>query len=191
MAGHALIEAHLAVLARHLPPDTVDELADGLTETYRRHRDDGVDPDAAARAAIAEFGHPEVILASFTRQAPGRRAALALLGTGPLFAACWGPSLILGRAWTWPISPTATAVFALLLLAVVASLITAATSHHDYRRTRLAAAGGAGLVLLDAAALAAVALAAPVWVWPMALAVPASLARIGLTLRSLPTIVTR
>jgi hypothetical protein len=191
MAGHVLIDTHLAALARHLPPDTVDELADGLAETYRQHRDRGLDADAAATAAIAEFGSSEEILASFTQHAPGRRVALALLGTGPLFAVCWGPSLMLGHAWTWPVPTAAAAGFGTVLIAVVATLIVAATSHRNYCRTRLAALGGGGMVLLDAAILAAVVLAAPALVWPMALAIPASLVRIGLTLHAVPAILTK
>lgn len=38
MASHHLIQEHLAELARHLPADTVDELADGLIETWQRSR---------------------------------------------------------------------------------------------------------------------------------------------------------
>lgn len=188
MAGHVLIDTHLATLAGRLPPGAVDELADGLTETYQHHLARGLDPDAAATAAVAEFGDPDQILAAFTRQAPGRRAALALLATGPLFAACWGPSLIMSHAWAWPVPIGAEVAFGLALLGIVAILAIAGTSQHDYGRTRLAAAGGIGLIVLDAAMLAAVVLAAPTLVWPMALAIPASLARIAFTARSVPRV---
>ncbi len=188
MAGHDLIERHLAALARHLPTSAADELADGLIETYQHQLARGLDPDTAATAAVAEFGDPGHILAAFTRHAPGRRTALVLLATGPVFAACWGPSLILGQAWTWPIPFAAEVAFGLVLLGIVATLAVAATSKHDYHRTRLAAAGGIGLVVLDIAMLAAALLAAPALVWPMAVAIPASVARIGLTIRSVPRI---
>lgn len=79
MAGDDLIAAYLADLSGRLPADAVDELADGLTETYRRHLSTGVEPASAARAAIREFGEPEVVLAAFVAQSPGRRAARALL----------------------------------------------------------------------------------------------------------------
>lgn len=190
MAGHALIDAHLTQLRSRLPADTVDELADGLTETYQHHLTRGLDPDTAAATAIAEFGHPQQVTAAFTRHAAGRRTARALLASGPLFAACWGPSLIIGQAWHWPIPTAAFVLFALGLLAVVATLLAAATSQHNYHRTRLAGAGAAALILLDTAMLAAVLLAATTLTWPMAIAIPASLARIGLTLRSLPHILT-
>lgn len=188
MAGHVLIEAHLATLARRLPAGAVDELADGLAETYQHHLARGLDPDAAATVAVAEFGDTEQILAAFTRQAPGRRAALALLATGPVFAACWGPSLIMSHAWAWPIPLAAEVAFGLVLLGIVAILAIAATSHRDYGRTQLAAAGGIGLIVLDTAMLTAVVLAAPTLVWPMVLAIPASLARIGFTARSVPRV---
>lgn len=190
MAGDALIEQHLATLARRLPADAVDELADGLAETYHHHLVQGLGPAAAAEAAVTEFGDPDQIVASFTRQAPGRRAAMTLLATGPVFAACWGPILVLEHAWVWPVPIAATVLFGLVLLMMVMVLVIAASSRHDYRRTRLAAIGGIGLVLLDTAALAAVLFAAPALVWPMAIAVPASLARIAFTIRSIPTVLT-
>ncbi|HEU5469485.1 MAG TPA: permease prefix domain 1-containing protein [Actinophytocola sp.] len=188
MAGHALIEAHLATLAGRLPAGAVDELADGLTETYQHHLARGLDPNSAAAAAVAEFGDTDQILTAFTHHAPGRRTALALLATGPVFAACWGPSLIMSQAWVWPIPIAAELAFGLALLGIVAILAIAATSQHHYGRTRLAAAGGIGLIVLDAAILAAVLLAAPTLVWPMVLAIPASLARIIFTARSLPRV---
>jgi hypothetical protein len=191
MAGHTLIDAHLAELARQLPASAVEELADGLTETYQHHLGRGLDPTTAATTAITEFGRPEQIITAFVRHAPGRRTALALLATGPIFAACWGPSLILGQAWAWPIPTTATLAFGLALLGIVATLAVAATSRHHYPRTRLAAAGATGLIVLDATMLVAVLLAAPSLVWPMALAIPASLARVGLTARALPHLMAR
>lgn len=186
MAGHALIDSHLAQLAHDLPAEAVEELADGLTETYEHHLARGLDPTAAATAAITDFGDPNLINAAFTRNAPGRRAALALLATGPVLAACWAPSLILGHAWTWPVPLAAAVAGGLTLLAVVATLTVAATSRHSYRRTRLAALGALGLAVLDSAVVAAVLLAAPALVWPMAIAIPASLIRLCLTARTLP-----
>lgn len=185
MASHTLIDAHIAELARQLPAEAVDELADGLTETYKQQLARGLPPTAAADAAIAEFGHPDQIIAAFTRQAPGRRTALALLATGPIFAACWGPSLILGGSWAWPVPTLVPVAFGLILLGVVATLITAAISRR-YSRTRLAMVGATGLIALDLAMLALVLLAAPTLVWPMIFAIPASLTRIGLTARTLP-----
>jgi hypothetical protein len=186
MASHRLIDAYLADLARRLPAGAVDELADGLTETWQHHRTNGLDSAAAAHAAIAEFGTAEQITAAFVAQAPGRRIALALLATGPLAGICWGTGLIATRAWTWPVPTPAAAAFVVGLLAVVASLITAATSRRNYQRTRLGTIGGLGLVLLDITMLAAVLNLAPTLAWPMVVAIPASVIRIGLTLQTLP-----
>lgn len=185
MAGHDLINAHLAQLTHQLPAEAVEELADGLTETYEHHLTRGLDPTAAATAAIADFGDPDQITAAFVHHAPGRRTALALLATGPVLAMCWGPSLVLGHAWTWHIPLAAALAGGLALVTIVATLAVAAASH-AYPRTRLAAAGAIGLVLLDASVVAAVLFTAPALVWPMAIAIPASLIRLGLTSRALP-----
>lgn len=186
MASHQLIDDYLADLARRLPADAVDELADGITETWQRHVANGEPPPAAAHTAIAEFGTTEQIIAAFVAQAPGRRTALALLATGPLVGVCWGTSLIAAHVWTWPIPPAVATAYALGFLATVATLATAATSRRNYRRTRLGTAGGLGLVLLDIGMLAAVALLAPTLTWPMLAAIPASVIRIGLTLHTMP-----
>lgn len=66
---------------------------------------------------------------------------------------------------------------------MVALLITSATIRRSYRRACLGDAGGLGPVALDVAMVAAVLLVAPALVWPMLVAVPVSLTRIGMTLR--------
>jgi len=191
VASHELIDDHLRALADHLPPETVAELADGLIETWQRHLEAGRSATEAARTAIAEFGDPDQVVAAFTAAAPGRRTARFLLGSGPLVGACWGASLISGRAWEWPLPALVPVGFATALLLISAALATAASSRRHYRRTRLGGLGGAGLVVLDLATVAAVVLISPAFVWPMALAIPASLARAGLTLRALPTALAR
>ena len=42
-----LIRGYLAALAARLPASVVEELADGLTETYRFYLSRGLDPEAA------------------------------------------------------------------------------------------------------------------------------------------------
>jgi hypothetical protein len=54
-----LIRGYLDTLAARLPASVTDELADGLTETYQFHRSRGLAPEAAAKAAVAEFGPAE------------------------------------------------------------------------------------------------------------------------------------
>lgn len=190
MASHHLIDTYLAELAPQLPANIVDELADGLEETFEHHRRRGLRPASAAAAATAEFGHPDQITRAFTRQSPGRRTALTLLATGPLFAALWSTSLITAQAWTWTIPTGAAVTFGATLLATAAVLVAVVTSR-SYVRTRLAGPACGSLILLDAAMLAAIALAAPALSWPLALAIPASLARIGIAARNLPRILAR
>jgi hypothetical protein len=190
MAGHHLIEAHLAELRRRLPTDLVDEIADGLAETYQRHLGFDGRPDTAAAGAIAEFGDPDTIVAAFARQSPGHRTALVLLATGPAVGACWAATLILGHAWTWPVPDPLRLAFGLALLAAVTALVIAAASRISYLRTRFAAAGCLALIALDLAMIAAAVFAAPDLIWPMAAAIPASLTRLALTTRAVPRILT-
>lgn len=184
MADHHLIGDYLDALARRLPADAMEELADGLAETYRHHLSRGLDADRAARAAIAEFGAVDVVLAAFVRQSPGRRVALGLLYSGPTVGVCWAAALVAGHAWTWPVPAPLEAAVAATLLAVICCLVIAATSRRSYRRTRVSAAGGVGLIVLDAIVLSTVALAGVPLVWPMVVAVPASAARLALTARA-------
>ena len=185
MAGHHLIDAYVEELARRLPADTVDELADGLHETWRRHLDAGLSAPVAARAAIAEFGTPAQVTDAFVAYSPGRRTARTLLATGPVVGVCWGSSLVAAEAWTWPVPAAVGVVFVVTLLSVVGCLLAAATSRHSYRRARLGGVGGAGLVVLDMVMLAAV-LVVAVFVWPMVFAVAASVARVAMVARRFP-----
>ena len=76
------------------------------------------------------------------------------------------------------------------MLAVIGLLAVAGTARRSYRRTHLAVAAGLGLIGLDAVIVVTAAVAAPAFVWPMALAVPVSLTRIALTARALPRLLT-
>jgi hypothetical protein len=184
MADHRLIGEYRARLARRLPADAVEELADGLTETYSHHLSRGLDADAAAAAAVAEFGEPDVVLAAFVGQSPGRRMAVALLYSGPAVGACWAATLVAGHAWTWPVPASLKATVGTTLLAVIGCLVTAATGRRSYRRTKVSVVGGLGLIVLDAIVLSTVLLTGVPLVWPMVVAVPASAARLALTTRA-------
>lgn len=188
MAGDDLIRRYLAVLERRLPAEAVEEIEDGLTEAYGNRRRAGLDPAAAAQAAINEFGEPDVVIAEFVRQSPGRRAAWALIGSGPAVGACWALSLVLGRAWTWAVPIGVPVIVGSVLLAVIVVLLAAATGRRSVRRTKMTAGAALGLIGLDCAVLTILATTAPLFVWPMALAVPASLTRVALTARALPRI---
>jgi hypothetical protein len=186
-----LIAGYVAGLHRRLPVAIADEAADGLIETYEHHLASGAGEQAAAHAALAEFGDLGTVAGEFTRQAPGRRAARMLLATGPVAGACWATALILGRAWTWPVPAAAQLSFGAVLLLAVLALAVAATSRHSYQRTRLTAAAGPVILVLDATAVAAVALAAPALTVTLGFAAGASLGRIAFTAWTLPRLAAR
>lgn len=155
-----MIGDYLDALRGRLPADAVAELADGLLETYEHHRVRGLDPDAAAWAAVADFGAPDTVIRAFVQVAPGRRTARTLLATGPIGAACWAAALLTARAWTWPVPAPAAGAFAVVLVTVAAVL--AAACRLPYRHSRRAAlAGGVGLLTLDAAAVTGLLMLAP------------------------------
>ena len=186
-----LITSYIAGLRRSLPAALAEETAAGLLETYEHHLASGAGDHDAARAAIAEFGDLALVVAEFTRQAPGRRAARLLLATGPVTGSCWAAALILARAWTWPVPAALRLGFGAALLLAVAGLAAAATSRHSYRRTRLAAVATLIILVLDVTAVTAVLLAVPARTWALGLAVAASLMRITYTSRRLPRLTAR
>src|SRR2546430_12848958 len=124
-----LIRGYLEVLAARLPGAIVEELADGLTETHRFYLARGLSPDAAAEAAVAEFGPAEEILAAFARVNPARRAARRLLGLGPVVGGCWVAALVTSRAWPGP-APTRV-VLGLVLVSCIGLLAMAALGRRD------------------------------------------------------------
>jgi hypothetical protein len=188
MAGHELIDTYLAALGCRLPAEAVDELADGLHEAWHHRLATGLPPADAARAAIAEFGTVEQVVHAFVVDAPGRRSARLLLATGPLVGLSWGAGLVTAHVWTWPVPLPAAVAFGMALIAMAGVLLIAATGTSSLRRTRLGMAGGLGLFALDLTMLAAVFVVAPALSWPMYAAIPASLARMAFTVRSIPAI---
>src|SRR2546423_8628205 len=138
MPGPHLIDDYLAALSADLPGRIVEELADGLDESYHRHLGQSNDPDAAARAAVAEFGEPRVIVAAFTDASPGRKTARRLLAAGPVVGLCWAGVLISARAWTWPVPVLARVLFGVALITGIGLLAAALLGRH-YR----AVGGGA------------------------------------------------
>jgi hypothetical protein len=186
VARYPLIDAYIGDLAKGLPTSIVDELADGLIETWEQHMADGLSSADAERAAIDDFGTVACIRKEFVAQAPGRRTARMLLATGPIMAASWGMSLVTAKVWTWPIATPLVVAYGVTLIGTVAALVFAGTSTRSFRRTQIGKVGAFILAGLDGAMIVAVATAAPMLVWPMAVAIPASLVRIGLAFRSLP-----
>ena len=185
MPGPGLITSYFDALVGQLPGPVVEELADGLGETYRRHLGLGLGPDAAAQAAVAEFGAPELIAAEFTRTHPARRASRRLLAIGPLVGVCWAVALVTGRAWTWPVPLAARIVPGVMLVTVVALLAIAARGIRYRPVGRAGTAGCVGTATLDGFMIIGVLAADPAARWAVAVAVAASAARLGLSARLL------
>ena len=177
-----LIRRYLEVLAARLPGPIVEELADGLTETHRSYLTRGLSADAAAEAAVAEFGSAEEIVAGFARVNPARRAARRLLGFGPVVGGCWVAALATSRAWPGSL-PTRVAL-GLALVSCIGLLAVAALD----RRYRVASysgvAGCVGFAALDAALIVGVLVVAGVASWVTAVAMAFSSARIALCARA-------
>jgi hypothetical protein len=185
MAQSRVIGGYLAELSAQLPAPIVAELADGLEQTYRRHLGQDLSTDAAAIAAVAEFGEPQVVIAAFTDANPGRRAARRILVTGPVVGACWGTALIIDRVWTWPVPIGGPIVLGMALITVIGLLATAAFGRRYRSVGRAGAAGCLGIAALDATMLAVIMFAAPTVIWPVIVAVSASVARLTFTTRNL------
>jgi hypothetical protein len=191
MPEPSLISDYLAALAAQLPERVVEELADGLDQTRQHYVNQGLDADAAASAALAEFGEPNVIIAAFIRLSPVRRAARLLLATGPVVGACWGAALITGRAWTWPVPDLGRLLLGAALIGVIGLLAAAAFGRHYRPVGRAGAAGCIGIAALDTVLLIMVTVTIPTLIWPVIPAIAASAARATFTARILRPILAR
>src|SRR5258707_3811849 len=99
VAEHGLIADYHAALAAGLPAELVDEVIDGLIEADAKYRQQGLNAENAARAAITEFGVPSLVIEELTQATPAKRIARRLMVTGPVVGLCWGAALIDARAW--------------------------------------------------------------------------------------------
>jgi hypothetical protein len=128
------ISAYLAALNRALLPGPprvrdgiVDEIADGLLAAADRHRGHGAPPAAAVRAALSEFGPPQLVAQAFAGElavAGARRLLGGLLLTGPLIGVWW---LLLLAPRHWPPNP-ADLVAAIPALPVVGATVALAVA---------------------------------------------------------------
>ena len=186
MPGTRLISDYLAALSADLPAQIVEELADGLDETYHGYLGQGLAPDAAARAAVEEFGEPRVIVDAFTDASHSRKTARRLLAAGPGVGMCWAVVLITARAWQWPVPVAARVLFGVSLITVIGLLAAAAFGRHYRLVRRAAAAACVGTAVLDAMMIGTALAAAPVLVWPVTAAVALSAGRSAFALRNVP-----
>ena len=191
MPGSSLIGDYLAVLAAQLPAPIVEELADGLADTYQSYLRQGMAPGPAGESAVAEFGDPHVIVADFTRVNPARHGARRLLLTGPVVGGCWAAVLITTRAWAWPIPIPARVTFGVALLTVIGLLAAAALGTRYRHAVHAGIAGCLGVIALDTLMVASATFAVPSVTQVTAGAMLASGARIALSVRTLRPILTR
>jgi hypothetical protein len=141
-AARRIIGTYLAELADQLggPPAAraaiLAELEDGLWTATVADQAPGMSPEAAAGSAVAEFGPPGTVAASFGPElaaATGRRVALGLLTSGPLVGSSW--LLVAAASWTWAgreppaaLGLVAGLVSLVLVVAVPAALLSVAVS---------------------------------------------------------------
>ena len=184
-----LISSYLAVLEAQLPASIVEELADGLAETHRSYLRQGLAPDLAAESAVAEFGEPQAIVASFTRVNPARCDARRLLGIGPAVGACWAAALITGRAWAVPLP--ARILLGLALITCIGLLAAAALGKRYRLAARTGVAGCIGMTALDLVLITGVMFAVTSVTWVTVTAMAASTARIAVTTRALRPVLAR
>jgi hypothetical protein len=186
--GPALIQEYQAAISARLPGRIAEELADGLDDTYRSYLGQGLSPDAAARAAVAEFGEPEIVAAAFTRSSPSRRIARQLLAIGPAVGACWAAVLIASPAWSWPVPVPVRVLAGAALIVIIAMLGIAASARRYLLARRAAAAACSGLVVLDMLAVSVAVLSIWSLPWPVILALPASTFRAGFIARAIRSV---
>jgi hypothetical protein len=209
----ALISGYLDDLASALPGPgparsaVVSEIGDGLLETVGSYRASGLPDDEAVRAAITDFGEPNVVAAAFRPEFALRRArrtALGLIASGPLVGAAWLAGAVAaslpptryqlsGLWWALPIVGLAIVVAApSSVLAVLATgrlgLRLALPSSLPSRAASIAsiAAVSADTLLFAILGLYALTTPAPRPLLPLAPAIVASLARVWLAARACP-----
>lgn len=183
MAEHGLIQHYTDLLLAELPVHLAEEVADGLAEANTKYLRQGLSPDGAAQAAIAEFGDARAVVEGFTRRSPARCTARRLIATGPVVGGCWTLALITGRAWEWPVPNVARLLLAATLIASVIVLLMAAMARRYRLAQRAGVTGCAGLALTDAFAITLVITTAPSIGWLAALAACASASRLVLVFR--------
>ena len=184
MAEHCLIADYHAALAAGLPAELADEVIDGLIEADAKYRQQGLDAENAARAAITEFGEPSLVVEEFTRVSPAKRIARRLMVTGPVVGLCWGAALIDARAWQWPVPGLIRLALGAVLAASVIVLVIAVLARRYRRVHRASMVACIGLAALDALAVTAALVGAPSFGWLLGLAACVSTARLTFVARS-------
>ena len=213
MSGRDAVADYLRTVGAQLPGPLAararitDELGDGLMEAVAAHQAQGCSPQEAAAAAIAEFGDPHMVAATFGPELAAfqaRRVALGLLATGPLVGLAWIAAVAVDALPAWRHQLTgpwlALPVVGLAVAGPALGLTVAATGplgrrlgggfgHRAALPSTAAAVAGLAAVLADLTLLAILggqAFASPgsmVWA-PVIVAAGASLTRITLAGRA-------
>jgi hypothetical protein len=178
MNEHRLIAAYRDDLLARLPAQLAEEVSGGLADAQEKYLAQGLTPDQAARAAIAEFGSAGLVADAFRRACPAWSGARVLMLTGPVVGGLWAASLITGHAWQWPIPAAIRPAAGILLAASVLTLSLATRTRRYKTACRAYLAGSLGLASLDAAVTITALLAAPAIPWLLCTAVCASAARL-------------
>lgn len=179
MAEHRLIAAYRDDLLTQLPAHLADEVSDGLADAHEKYIGQGLNPDQAASAAIAEFGNARVVAEAFRRACPAWRAARALIATGPVVGGWWAAVLIADHAWDWPIPIAIRLLVGAILASSVLLLATSALARRYQAVRRAGLAGCLGLAALDVCAITTAVLLAPGLQWLVVVAACASAVRLA------------
>jgi hypothetical protein len=170
------------------------EIADGLLEATQAHQDNGLPAQAAAEAAVAEFGEPRGLARLLVAEQAGaaaHRVGLGLVLTGPLVGTAWLLAWTARSGLGWAdqigglLSQYPLLVVVLGLGVPAAVLAATAGAGPMMRRLALAPRHAAALAMLAAGAallgdttlLTGVAVTHPPaagWSWPLMLAVTVS-----------------
>lgn len=189
MAEHRLIAAYRDDLLSQLPAELADEVSDGLADALEKYLSQGLTPDAAARAAIAEFGEARLVAGAFRRGCPARQLARALIVTGPVVGGWWAAVLIADRAWDWPIPIAVRLLVGVILAGSVLLLVVSALARRYQAIRRAALAGCLGLAVLDICVITTAIALAPGLRWLLVVAASASAARLVFVTRRMHALV--
>jgi hypothetical protein len=140
MTGDPALEAYLRAAAANMVgprrerSDILAELRSGLLDAIDAHRAAGLPEQAAAEAAITEFGDPRAVGSAFRphlAMVQARRTALAIAATGPLVGLLWAVAAVASHIplrhappWQWPGAPPLSAAAFPAIAAAVLILIT-------------------------------------------------------------------
>jgi len=106
----APVERYLHDLSSALPGRSTSkaailaEVTDGLMESVETRRQERVDRNDAAEAAVAEFGPAGDLAIAFVREMAGsaaRRVGLALVASGPIVGLAWLTAFAVGSGRRW------------------------------------------------------------------------------------------